>query len=72
MGRRHMGRTNIDIDDELVTTVVRRDGLLSTRGGLDVVRRRPVSDAVNRDETLEMESAGWGDALDRARAGRTI
>ena len=53
-----MGRTNIEIDDDLVTEAMRRYGLRSKRAAVDFALRRLVGDAMSREEALEMEGSG--------------
>jgi len=62
-----MGRTNIEIDDELVGRVMRRYRLPSKRAAVDVALRRPVGEPMSRDEALAMEGAGWTGDLDALR-----
>jgi Arc/MetJ family transcription regulator len=52
-------RTNLDIDDELVTEVMRRYGISTKRAAVDLALRRLVGDAMSRDEALGMEGSGW-------------
>jgi Arc/MetJ family transcription regulator len=54
-----VGRTNIEIDDGLVTEAMRRYGLQSKRAAVDFALRRLVGDAMSREEALEMEGSGW-------------
>ncbi len=63
-----MGRTNIEIDDALVTEAMRRYGLPSKRAAVDFALRRLVGDAMSRQEALEMEGSGWhGDLAEMRR-----
>lgn len=62
-----MGRTNIDINEELVTEAMRRYGLASKRAAVDLALRRLVGNAMTRDEALTMEGAGWDADLDELR-----
>lgn len=63
-----MGRTNIEIDDELVTKVMRRYGLTSKRAAVDLALRRLVAEPLSRDEALALEGSGWhGDLEDMRR-----
>ena len=63
-----MGRTNIEIDEGLVTEAMRRYGLRSKRAAVDFALRRLVGDAMSRDEALEMEGSGWqGDLAEMRR-----
>lgn len=63
-----MGRTNIEIDDGLVTEAMRRYGLRSKRAAVDLALRRLVGEAMSREEALEMEGSGWrGDLAEMRR-----
>jgi Arc/MetJ family transcription regulator len=63
-----MGRTNIEIDDELVERVMRRYRLPSKRAAVDLALRRLAGEAMSRDEALAMEGSGWAGDLDALRA----
>jgi Arc/MetJ family transcription regulator len=65
-----MGRTNIDIDDELVSKVMRRYGLTSKRAAVDLALRRLAGEPLSRDEALGLEGSGWEADLDDMRRGR--
>jgi Arc/MetJ family transcription regulator len=62
-----MGRTNIEIDDDLVERVMRRYRLPSKRAAVDLALRRLVGEPMSRDEALAMEGAGWSGDLDALR-----
>lgn len=66
-----MSRTNIDIDEELVTEAMRRYGLHSKRAAVDLALRRLVGDSMTRDEALAMDGSGWDGDLDELRRDRT-
>jgi Arc/MetJ family transcription regulator len=63
-----MGRTNIEIDDELVERVMRRYQLPSKRAAVDLALRRLAGEPMSRDEALAMEGSGWAGDLDALRA----
>jgi Arc/MetJ family transcription regulator len=63
-----MGRTNIEIDDELVERVMRRYRLPSKRAAVDLALRRLAGDPMSRAEALAMEGSGWAGDLDALRA----
>ena len=65
-----MARTNIDIDDDLVTEAMRRYGLHSKRAAVDLALRRLVAKAMTREEVLAMEGTGWEGDLDGLRRDR--
>jgi Arc/MetJ family transcription regulator len=62
-----MGRTNIDIDDELIERVMRRYRLPSKRAAVDLALRRLAGEPMSRDEALSMEGTGWSGDLDAMR-----
>lgn len=66
-----VARTNIDIDEGLVTQAMRRYGLSSKRAAVDLALRRLVGDAMTRADALAMEGDGWeGDLAELRRADR--
>lgn len=67
-----MTRTNIDIDDELVSEAMRRYGLPSKRAAVDLALRRLVGEAMTKQEALTMEGAGWQGDLDELRRDRQL
>lgn len=65
-----MSRTNIDIDDHLVTEVMRRYALPSKRAAVDLALRRLVGDALSVEEALSLQGSGWEGDLDEMRTSR--
>ncbi|SOC53643.1 type II toxin-antitoxin system VapB family antitoxin [Ornithinimicrobium cerasi] len=63
-----MSRTNIDIDDELVTTVMRRYGLRTKKDAVDLALRRLVGPVPTREELVALEGSGWDGDLDELRS----
>ena len=63
-----MGRTNIEIDDELVERVMRRYRLPSKRAAVDLALRRLVGEPMSREEALAAEGSGWAGDLGVLRA----
>lgn len=60
-----MARTNIDIDDELVAIVMRRNSLRTKKDAVDFALRRLVGPVPTREELLALEGTGWdGDLAD--------
>lgn len=53
-----MGRTNIDIDDGLLETVMRRYGLHTKTEAVDVALRRLAGEPMTMDEILSMHGVG--------------
>ncbi len=66
----YVTRTNIEIDDELVSKVMRRYGLTSKRAAVDLALRRLAGEALSREEALALEGSGWDADLDDIRRGR--
>jgi len=64
-----MGRTNIDIDDELVAEAMRRFHLPTKRAAVDLALRRLVGPAMSRDQMLDMKGVGWEGDLEAMREG---
>ncbi|HEV8164578.1 MAG TPA: type II toxin-antitoxin system VapB family antitoxin [Actinomycetota bacterium] len=58
-----MGRTNIEIDDELVERVMRRYRLPSKRAAVDLALRRLAGEPMSREEALAAEGSGWAGDL---------
>ena len=63
-----VGRTNIEIDDNLVSEAMQRYGLHSKRAAVDLALRRLVGDSMPREEALAMEGTGWEGDLDEIRS----
>lgn len=62
-----MARTNVDIDDELVTTVMRRFGLDTKDEAVDLALRRLAAAVPTHEELLALEGTGWDGDLDELR-----
>ncbi|MEI2713187.1 MAG: type II toxin-antitoxin system VapB family antitoxin [Nocardioides sp.] len=62
-----MGRTNIEIDDELIDLVMSRYALKTKREAVDFALRRLVGPVMTRSEMLAMEGTGWDADLDSLR-----
>ncbi|HWH30265.1 MAG TPA: type II toxin-antitoxin system VapB family antitoxin [Mycobacteriales bacterium] len=62
-----MGRTNIDIDDELVATVMRRHGLRTKREAVDLALRRLAGPRLTTEFLASLEGIGWDGDLDEMR-----
>jgi Arc/MetJ family transcription regulator len=67
-----MGRTNIEIDDDLVCEAMQRYGLHSKRAAVDLALRRLVGESMTREEALQMDGAGWEGDLDELRRNHRI
>lgn len=64
-----MGRTNIDIDDEVIRRVQAGYGLRTKREAVDFALRRLLAEPFTRQEALAAEGSGWDGDLDELRAG---
>jgi Arc/MetJ family transcription regulator len=67
-----MGRTNIEIDDELIRRVMSRYGFRSKRDAVDAALRRLDVTPASRDELLAMRGMGWEGDLDAMREDAPI
>ncbi len=68
----YMGRTNIDIDDQLVGKVMERYGLKTKKEAVDLALRRMVGTVFTREDVLAMEGAGWDGDLAEIRGGVVV
>jgi len=66
-----MGRTDIDIDGEVMRRVQGRYGLRTKREAVDFASRRFLVEPVTRQEALAAEGSGWDGDMDELRAGTT-
>jgi Arc/MetJ family transcription regulator len=62
-----VARTNIDIDDELVTRAMRLYRVSSKREAVDLALRRLVGEPLDREGALALEGSGWAADLDELR-----
>ena len=62
-----MARTNIDLDDELVSEVMRRYGLRTKREAVELALRRLVGPRLSPEFLADLEGIGWDGDLDGAR-----
>ena len=65
----YMGRTNIDIDDDVIRRVQAGYGLRTKREAVDFALRRLLVEPFTRQEALAAEGSGWDGDLDELRAG---
>jgi Arc/MetJ family transcription regulator len=65
-----VGRTNIEIDDELIARVMRRYDFRTKREAVEGALRRMDIEPFTREEILELEGMGWDGDLDEMRATR--
>jgi Arc/MetJ family transcription regulator len=66
-----MSRTNIDIDDEALASVMRRYRFRTKREAVDFALRQLAAEAMSVDEALAMEGTGWDGDLSEIRPGYT-
>jgi Arc/MetJ family transcription regulator len=62
-----VGRTNIEIDDELINRVIERYGFRSKREAVERALRSLDVEPLSRDEILELEGMGWEGDLEAMR-----
>lgn len=60
-------RTNIEIDEELVTAVMRRYDLKTKKDAVDLALRRTVGMPLTREFLDEVEGMGWDGDLAEMR-----
>lgn len=59
-----MARTNIELDDTLVSEVMRRYGVSTKKDAVDLALRRLVGAPLNQDFLLGLEGVGWAGGLE--------
>jgi Arc/MetJ family transcription regulator len=62
-----MGRTNVDLDDELVKRVMTYYNLPTKRAAIDFALRQLDLKPMSREEALAMRGTGWEGDLDEMR-----
>jgi Arc/MetJ family transcription regulator len=67
-----MARTNIDVDEQLITTVMQRYNLRTKREAVDLALRRLAGEPPATEEILELEGSGWQADLDEIRTSRAV
>jgi Arc/MetJ family transcription regulator len=67
-----MGRTNIEIDDQLIGRAMRLYRLRSKREAVDLALRKLVGEPMSREEILANEGTGWAGDLSAIRAREEI
>lgn len=65
-----VSRTNIDIDDELVTEAMRKYGLKTKKEAVDLALRRLVGPRLSPEFFESLEGIGWEGDLDAMRESR--
>jgi Arc/MetJ family transcription regulator len=67
-----MGRTNIEIDDDLIERAMRIHRLRTKREAVDLALRRLVGEPLSLEEARAMEGSGWDGDLDDMRSARRV
>ena len=62
-----MSRTNIDIDDELVSSATEHFQVRTKREAVDIALRRAVGAPLTKEFLLVLEGMGWEGDLDEMR-----
>lgn len=65
-----MTRTNIDLDDEIVGTVMEKYGLPTKKAAVDFALRRAAGPPLTKEFLLDLEGIGWEGDLDEIRESR--
>jgi len=65
-----MGRTNIDIDDELVVEAMHKFGLKTKKEAVDLALRRLVGPRLSPEFLASLEGIGWEGDLDEMRRSK--
>ncbi|CAN5133827.1 type II toxin-antitoxin system VapB family antitoxin [soil metagenome] len=66
-----MTRTNIDIDDQAIDSVMRRFDLSTKREAVNFALRRLAAEPMTVEEARRMRGAGWEGDLEELRTSRT-
>jgi Arc/MetJ family transcription regulator len=67
-----MSRTNIDIDEDLVTAVMAQYHLPTKRAAVDFALRKVQVSGMDKHEMLAMEGVGWDGDLDAIKDGSAV
>ena len=66
-----MGRTNIDIDDEACSIVMRRYHLKTKREAVNLALRALATEPLGLEDARRMRGSGWEGDLSEMRTTRT-
>jgi Arc/MetJ family transcription regulator len=66
-----MTRTNIDIDDDLVTAAMQKYGLHTRKEAVHLALRRLVGTPLTEEFLQDLEGIGWDGDLDEMRGGQS-
>jgi len=64
-----VSRTSVDIDDALISEVMRRYRLPTKKGAVNLALRRLLGDPLTTERILALEGIGWECDLDEMRSG---
>lgn len=65
-----MARTNIDIDEDACSAIMRRYHLRTKRDAVNLALRRLADEPLPLEEALAMRGTGWEGDLDEMRQSR--
>ena len=65
-----MGRTNVDIDEQACTEIMRRYQFATKREAINFALRTVAGERASLEEALALEGSGWEGDLDEMRANR--
>lgn len=68
---RCMGRTNIDIDEDACTLVMRRFGFSTKRDAVNFALRELAAE-ISADEARRLRGSGWDGDLEQMRGTRSL
>jgi len=66
-----MSRTNIDVDDDAVHTVMERYRLATKRDAVNFALRLVAGEALDLEAARRLRGSGWDGDLEELRAART-
>ena len=66
-----MSRTNVNINDEACTEVMRRYRLTTKREAISLALRTLAAEPLGVDEARRLRGCGWEGDLDELRSGRS-
>ncbi|MEM9606328.1 MAG: type II toxin-antitoxin system VapB family antitoxin [Actinomycetota bacterium] len=64
-----MGRVEVEVDDELCATVMRRFGLDAMEEAVELALRRLAPDPLSGRAARRLRGSGWDGDLDQLRSG---
>lgn len=65
-----MSRTNIEIDDELITAVMDKFNVHTKREAVDIALKRAAGTPLSKDFLLSLRGMGWEGDLEEMRSPR--